>query len=87
MFETAGKMFFQALRDAVVTRLGRDHPCLSVVDRAIDTGGADATLAVQDALNALGADLVALLMADAHSAVRQNPAAILEGWQPRGIKR
>ncbi|WP_085032711.1 hypothetical protein [Ensifer aridi] len=60
MFETAGKTFFAALRDAV------------------------ATAAAQDALNALGGEMAAVLMADVHKALREDPAAVLGAWQPFG---
>ncbi|WP_143525611.1 hypothetical protein [Rhizobium hainanense] len=81
-------MFFVALRDAVLARLGSDHPCFPIVERAADdAGGIDATLAVQEALNALGGELATVLMGDVHEALRQNPQAILDRWRPNGAKQ
>lgn len=84
MFETAGKTFFAALRDAVARRLGADHACVQVMARAADLGDADATAAAQDALNALSGDLAAALMADVHKALREDTAGVLGAWQPFG---
>ncbi|OHV72683.1 hypothetical protein [Ensifer sp. LCM 4579] len=86
MFEAEGEAFFAALRDAVAKRLGADHPCFPAFERAAGGGGADATLAVQDALNALGTEMATVLMADTHKALRENPAVIPAGWQPSGTR-
>jgi hypothetical protein len=86
MFETAGKIFFAALRDAVARRLGTDHACFQVMARATDVGDADATAAAQGALNALGGEMAAVLMADVHKALREDPAGVLKAWQPLGNK-
>lgn len=84
MFETAGKTFFVALRDAVARHLGPDHACFQVMARAADVGDADATAAAQDALNALGGDMAAVLMADVHKSLREDPAGVLGAWHPFG---
>lgn len=81
MFDTIGKPFFEALRAAAERRLGHEHPCLVVIDRAAREGGADATLEAQAALAALDAAMLTRLMADAHKALREGPASILGAWQ------
>ncbi len=84
MFEIIGQSLFAALRDAAERRLGRDHPCFSTLDRAVNETGPAATEAAQAAIAALDPGIAAALMAEAHRALRENPHAILGAWQGSG---
>lgn len=86
MFETSGKAFFTALREAIARHLGRDHPSYAVVDRAAcgESDDVAATHAVQEALGALDPDIVTRLMADVHKTMRESPRDVLAAWHGPG---
>lgn len=80
MFETTGKTFFQALQAAAEKRLGQQHPCCLAIAEAARDPDATAVRAAQAALNGLPKEVLVALMADAHKALREDPAAILGAW-------
>lgn len=86
MFDGAGAMFFKALRGVAERRLGRAHPCFAAIAAAAQSGSPDTTRAAQEALGALDPDVAAALMADAHKALRENPAALLDTWRGTGAR-
>lgn len=80
MFETTGRTFFQALHAAAEKRLGQEHPCCRAIAEAARNPEATAVRAAQAALNGLPKEVLVALMADAHKALREDPAAILGAW-------
>ena len=81
MNDPADMAFFTALRSLARQRLGAEHPCVQALDKAIADDDAAAARAARLALHDLPADVFDGLMADAHKAMREDPAAILALWR------
>ena len=86
MFETAGGIFFDALRQAAERHLEPGHPCLAILGTAARAGNPAATVAAQEALAALDPAMLNAVMADAHKLLRDNPRQVLHAWGPIGTR-
>ena len=78
MLNSAGRVLLTALRDILERRLGSGHDCWLATDRALAEGDA---AAAQRALNSLDPAMLGEVMAEAHKALREDPALILEAWK------
>lgn len=85
MFDTIGSALFDALRRAAERHLEHDHPCIEALDAAARGADSTAIAAAQDALAGLDPAIMNALMAEAHRLLREDPARILDGWNPAGV--
>jgi hypothetical protein len=81
MVDPADKAFLTTLRTLARERLSAEHPCTQALDKAVADDDATAARAARLALHDLPADVFEGLVADAHKAMREDPAAILALWR------
>lgn len=84
MFEIVAERFFETLQSVTEEKLGADHPCTQAVAGAARSGAQVDIERAQAQLSELSPQLTEVLMGAVHKAMREDPDALLEGWNTPG---